>query len=71
MSNENCNENTFWSETDNGIIECNKHKDNLYVEIGIWKENQCAYNEYAILNKSTATQLRDFLNEFIEEQNNE
>jgi len=69
VSDENCNKNTLWSKTENGAIECNKHKDNLYIEIGIWRENQCAYNEYVILNKSVAIQLRDFLNQFIEEQN--
>ena len=69
MSNENCNENTFWSKTENGIIEVNKSHDKLYVEIGIWRKEKPAYNDYAILNKETAIKLRDFLNEFIEANN--
>ena len=69
MSNENCNENTFWSNTENGVIEVNKSLDKLYIEIGIWRKEKPLYNDYAILNKVTATELRDFLNKFIEANN--
>ena len=69
MSNENCNENTFWSKTENGIIEVNKSHEQIYIEIGIWRKEKPAYNDYAILNKETAIGLRDFLNEFIEVNN--
>lgn len=65
MNNDNCNNNTFWSKTENGTIECNKRTDKTYIEIGIWEEGNNTYNDYAILNKQTAIGLRDFLNKAI------
>lgn len=60
---------TLWEKINNdGHLECKIENDVFLIQIGVWNDKRYSFNEFAEMNKSQAIKLRDFLNEFIEEQ---